>query len=114
MLNERPSNKKVAVVSRRYLNAEEQHLELAEYVNIFETKDLSVTEAYAVMFAITCLAVTTAARIPVQKSRESFLSHAQNLEGMAPGEEKLAAFALRRSGAADAYPRVMRHYSQVQ
>lgn len=113
MLNERPSNKKVAVVSRRYLNAEEQRLELAEYLNTFETKDLSVTEAYAVMFAITCLAVTTTATVPIQKSRESFLSSARNQEGRTPGEEKLAAFALRRSGAAEAYPRVLQRYGRV-
>jgi len=106
MLNERPSEHKVVAVSRRYNRHAERELELAANARIWTERDML---AHQVSYVAMAIAVGSLARVvarPLQRRRHEFLSHAQDVEGWVPGEEKVERFALRKSGQPQKYPRI--------
>lgn len=96
LYSERPSARKVAGVSRRYLAGLETVYELNDHIMRLKNEDLSFNDANAVSYMAGYGIMKTTIIRPFQLAREEFLRHAQEVEGRVPGEEILARFALRQ------------------
>lgn len=96
MFEERPSQQKVVGVSRRYLESYDVSVELAEYVNLFTTKELKQYQAIYMGQRMAVLAISKLIRAPIQRSRRAYLRHAQEVEGYVIGEQDISVFAQRR------------------
>ncbi len=108
MLSERPSAKKVAGVSRRYLACEEADKRLEVLKLRYNNEDLSPEDVVLVTNDIGITWCTGFVSRRFQDARTEFLQHAQEVEGKAPGQENIAAFALAHVGAPSRYRLVAR------
>ena len=96
MFEERPSQRKVVGVSRRYLRGLGYSHDLSEYVHKFTTQELSQFEVMRIGSIMASLAISKIIRTPLQVARQNYLSHAQKVEGYVMGEEDISIFAQRR------------------
>ena len=96
MFSERPSQRKVVGVSRRYLSGLGYSHDLSEYTHKFTTENLKQFEAMRIGSLMATLAISKIIRMPLQATRRSYLSHAQEVEGYVMGEEVISIFAQRR------------------
>ena len=111
MSYERPSQKKVVGVARRYLRDLER-IEVAEAdLSRFKNEELTMDEASFMGARLAYAAIAGIILAPVHSIRQSFLEFAREVEGKKPGEERLAIFALNKLTPAEQerFPLVMQN-----
>lgn len=96
MSYERPSQKKVVGVAYAYLRSLERIHTLDNNIARFTSVDLQPGSATILGSSIGVAALREWIASPLNRRREAFLSHAQEVEGRVPGEESLAVYALNR------------------
>ncbi len=106
MFDSRPSQKKVVGVSHRFLAYEENSERMFEQWSKLDKDDISLGEVYGAFVLTGCFAVHQLVTFPGQASRRNFLQYAREVEGLAPGQESISAYALASSGTVEMYPRV--------
>lgn len=107
MFSERPSQRKVVGVARRYLHYQETTERATRNIERFKSEEMDLGEVYRVSYSLGFTAVSHLLAMPIHLGRRSFLRHAQTVEGHAPGEERLEMYALRVANTSqDSYPLV--------
>ena len=96
MFSERPSQRKVVGVSRRYLQHEEREWRRVRAVERFCSEDLDLVCASSISYTIAAAAVASCMMMPVQTLRKRFLHNEWLREEPGRDEDRLEQFAFNK------------------
>ncbi len=102
---DRPSQEKVVGVSNRYIAHKEALAIHATERFRMRNEELTLLEAQAIGYTVGIGYVRQLVGMPVQALRRRVLWEAQKAEGLKPGEQDIAKFALRMCDSPEKYPK---------